>query len=52
VIYVIGEICELCGDVYMMMFVILDDACTLGDYIWWWLPCLYLWNDKLFCWVD
>jgi hypothetical protein len=48
----IGEIqwmlwwCELCEDVYMMMFVIVDDACTLGEFIWRWLPCLYFWNDE------
>jgi hypothetical protein len=24
---------ELCGDVYMMMFVIFCDTCTLGDLI-------------------
>jgi len=30
----------------MKVFVILGDACTLGEFIWWWLSCLYFWNDE------
>jgi len=39
-------LCELCGDVYMMVFVILGDTCILGEFIWWRLPCLYFWNEE------
>jgi len=43
---------NLYGDVYMMTFVIFDDAWTLDEFNCWWLPCLYFWNDELCCWVD
>ena len=45
---------NLFGDVYMMMFVIFGDACTLGEFTWWWFPCLYFWNDELYLlsWLD
>jgi hypothetical protein len=41
VIYVIGEICELCGNVYMLMFVIFCDTCTLGDSNEMWIICMW-----------
>jgi len=51
----IGEILWTCEDVYLMMFVIFSDTCTLGDFSWRcyfgennevWTICM--WFDDLF----